>query len=172
MMNRAFNDTSVDSALETFMSKNLGSWTGLNPGTSLNDVSRFLNVDETWSGSATLGDVNRPFVWYLAKADNFREDVRVWMGEHSVFLIDTRNPGIVQTAEELVAIYGEPEAKLDTWLGSLFLKQSEWVFPEQGLTIFLNPRHMKILRLAVFPPVQLETYKSYLRLHLKSGNKA
>jgi len=120
MINLDFDDASVDSTLETFMSKDLGSWTGLNPGTDLNDINRFLNVDETWSGSATLGDVNRPFTWYLGKADNFREDIRIWMGKHSAFLIDTRNPGIAQSAEDLVAIYGEPEAKLDAWLGSLF----------------------------------------------------
>jgi hypothetical protein len=64
----------------------------------------------------------------------------------------------------LLVKLGEPAAKLDFIFANVELKAGEWVYPERGLTLFMNPENGYLLRVAAYPKTTLEHYRKDLRI--------
>jgi len=152
-------------SFQQFLSKDFSHWTGLPDGCLLSDLTQSGVQLKEGMGLARLGRHKTNFKMLVI--DEYERSVRVWLEEEKVLLLDVKYPQIVPDLTTLLAQLGEPEAKLDAYLGTLLLPESEWVYPQQGLSLFINPGNNVLLRLAVYPPTVLETYQERLRLHLR-----
>ena len=153
--------------LKAFSRLDLRTWHGLCQHTVLDHARRVFDVDDEFCGSGKLGTERRQTQWYAASCDGFPEGLRIWTTGNEIILIDTPGPDLEGGLDALLVALGSPQVKLDSYLGTLEIKQSEWVFPERGITVYLNPDNHVLLRIAVYGSVSLLKYEQTLRLNLK-----
>jgi hypothetical protein len=80
--------------------------------------------------------------------------------------MDCQLLGRASDLEALVAVLGPPATKLDSYFSGLLLRESEWVYPERGLTIFVNPENFVPLHVFAYPQTTLPEYRRKFRLAL------
>lgn len=160
-------DRAID-ALQALARRDLSGWTGLPADTSLADVRAVFELDESWQGEAPLGSGRIRTPWLAAGAPGFDEGLSVWVDGPRVLMIDARYPVLPVSPQTLLDAFGPPAERLDSYLGPLPIAGAEQVFPERGITLYINPDNGKLLRVAVFSPVTLADYMSRLRLDLRT----
>jgi len=163
------SETAVQKALQMFAARDFRNWHGLIPEFSLPDFSTVCEGDTGPRISGWLGESRRGAEFVSVHFAEYEMGVRVWLepGQDRVLFMDTEYPSLKTDLPSLLQILGAPAAKLDSYLGTFRLAESEWVFPLRGLTLYLNPDTETLLRLAVFPVTDLENYRRNLRLDLK-----
>lgn len=146
----------------------LRGWRGLPADLSLAQLTKAFSRDSDWSGSAQLGRRHREagYLWVDIPEPNAK--LRVWFDGERIILLDLACSWIRVTPHQLTSLLAEPPAFLDTWQGTLPMPKSELVFPEHGLSAFINRATNSIWHLALFPPVTLETYKDDLRINMET----
>jgi hypothetical protein len=159
--------SNAQAALRAFARRDFHDWRGLAPNTSLGETAAIFEVDDDWRGVAKLGSDRREATWVSAQVEGYEKAVRVWLDEALVLLIDAESPTLLTGLPMLLRAIGTPEAKLDSYLGTFPLPESEWVYPGRGLTLYVNPENGILLRLAVFAPATLDVYRRRLRLDLQ-----
>jgi len=92
--------------------------------------------------------------WYRPMA-NFRDG--------GLILVDGMTPELDGGADPLLADLGTPATRLDGDFGTLPISQGEWLYPEHGITLFLNTTSDKVLHLALYAPTTLDVYLGSLR---------
>jgi hypothetical protein len=156
-------------ALRVFVARDFAHWAGLAPGTTVGDVAAAFEVDDT-PQPALLGSEDRAAGWVTVEADGYPEGLRVWLDETDVALLDGPDvelPGGAADLAPLLAQLGEPAARLDSYLGTYRIEGSEWVYPARGLTVYVNPENMLLLRVVGYAPTDLDTYERRLRIDLE-----
>lgn len=154
-------------ALQPLVTRRFEDWRGVVPGTTVDDVAAMLDVDRSWTGGGALGSERRPAGWLAAGAAGYADGLRVWIVDDHVVLIDAREVELAGSVPSLLAALGAPAATLDSYLGVLEIPRSELVFPDRGLTVYVNPENRALLRLAVYAPTTLDAYVRGLRLDLQ-----
>lgn len=161
------NDSKVIEVLESLAALDLEQWAGLVQGTTLEHARRLFAIDEEWRGAGRLGSSGKKTEWYSIEAEGFPDGLRLWFRGNDLLLADARRPALPGGVDGLLASLGSPEARLDSYLGTLEIEESEWVYADRGLTIFVNPSNRRLLRIAVYRPASLAEYREALRLNLK-----
>ncbi len=161
------SDRALD-ALKTLARRDLSDWTGLPADTTLADVRTVFELDESWQGESRLGSARIPTAWLAAGAPGFDEGLSVWVDDSKVLMIDARYPTLPVSPQALLEHFGPPAECLESYLGPLPIESAEQVFPEHGITLYINPDNGKLLRIAVFNPVSLAEYLRRLRLDLRT----
>jgi hypothetical protein len=154
-------------ALAVFAGRDFREWKGLAPNTSLADAAAVFTVDDGWRGKGRLGDDRREATWVSAAVDGYDKAVRIWLDLDRVILMDAESPTLATDLPTLLQTIGAPEAKLDAYLGTFLIPESEWVYPGRGLTLYVNPENGILLRLAVFVSTTPDVYRRSLRLDLR-----
>lgn len=150
-------------ALKAFTLSNLSQWTGLPPCT-VGDVGRAFQIaGDGWRGSGHVGDEHRPLTWVSASGGGFPDSIRVWLDGDAVELMETEVLGQAAEAKALLSRLGAPAARLDAYFSDVLLHRAEWVFPDRGLTLFIEPETGALLRVAAYPRVTLEEYRRRFR---------
>ena len=160
------NDPAIAN-LESLAFRRFSNWTGLSPGSTLEQAARVFDVDQDWHGSGRLGQQRRSVDWYGATGDGYPDGIRLWVENKNIVLADAKYPELTESLDAVLSSLGPPQKKLDAYLGTVLIEESEWVFSERGLSIFLDPENQELLRIAVYSPVALTTYEASLRLNLK-----
>jgi hypothetical protein len=160
-------DRKVIEVLQSLASLDLKHWTGLVQGTTLDHARQVFEVDEEWRGAGRLGSEGRKVEWYSVEAEGLQDGLRLWFTGNDLLMADARRPRLPVSVDELLASMGMPQARLDSYLGTLLIEKSEWVFADRGLTVFVNPPNHRLLRIAVYAPLGLDDYRAGLRLNLK-----
>ena len=153
--------------LQAFANRTLHTFTGLASPTLLDDVARVFNLDRSWHGQGLLGSAEHRTNWFNATAEGFARGVRAWVDDDAIILIDAADVSLPEPLPFLLDGLGEPDAKLDSFLGTLEIKGSEYVYPRRGLTLYVNPATAVLLRIVGFAPTSLEHYQRDLRLDLE-----
>jgi hypothetical protein len=161
------SQSTAEAALQAFARRDLCDWRGLAPETSLADVAALFKVDEETRGRSQLGSERREAIWMSAMVEGYESGMRVWLDADDVLMLDAQYPQLVTDAPTLLHSVGEPEAKLDAYLGTFLLPGSEWVYPARGLTLYVNPENLVLLRLVVYVATTLDNYRQRLRLDLQ-----
>lgn len=161
------NDNEATNVLEKLVALELKDWSGLPAGTLLKHAGEVFEVEEDWRGTGSLGSECRKTDWYAVAAERFVQGLRLWVRDGQLILIDAPLPDLPIELDELLDALGPPLKRLDSYLGTLLIENSEWVYPQRGLTLFVNPGNRRLLRIAVFQPVGIEAYRSTLRLNLQ-----
>jgi len=153
--------------LRRFAARDFLGWSGLHPSTMVADVAAVFEVDAT-PQPAVLGSDQRGVSWTTVAADGFPEGIRVWLDGVDVVLLDGPGAALPDGLSPLLDELGEPEARLDSYLGVFRIEASEWVYPGRGLTLYVNPENMVLLRVAGYVPTTLDEYERRLRIDLEA----
>ncbi len=105
----------------------------------------------------------------LALPGYYRPQASFRAGE--LMLFDGANPDLHGGYERLRADLGTPTATYDWDYGLLHITDGEWVYPERGLTLFVNTDATRALHIALYHPASLTDYRARLRLHLGTTKK-
>ncbi len=157
------NERSFISVLDAFVRLDFSDWHGL-PECRLGDLEAVLTVDRSWLGKGKLGSEQRAADYVMANAGGCEEQVRIWLKGDRVLMIDADFSAEQPPVKTKLPILGEPETRLDNYLGVIFIERSEWVYAGRGLTLFINPEDGTLLRLAIYPPTTADEYVRGLRL--------
>jgi hypothetical protein len=154
-------------ALKAFAWPDLDGWRGLPAGCGIGDLQAAWGFrDDGWRGSGYLGDDSRALEWVSATPAGFPDSVRVWLdGDHMV-LLDAPILGKPSDLEILATKLGVPAAKLDSYF-NVKIEEGEWVYPERGLTLFINPENRVPLRAVAYVPTTLDEYRRSLRPQMR-----
>ncbi len=155
-----------DRALELFSQQAFDEWHGLPAECRFADISRKFQLVADARGQSRLGDRQASFA--VVTVSGYTEPVRVWLDDADrVVLMDVEYPSMRLAPGDLLRVLGEPAAKLDTYWGTIELDAAEWVYPDRGLVLFINPDTNEVLRLGVFPATSLDGYEREFRMNLR-----
>jgi hypothetical protein len=161
--------TRIKTAFQAFSRRDFGDWSGLSQSMSLADVVQLFPLEGDWRGVGRLGSDQKETNYTYITIEGFEQQVRMWLDEDNhVILMDVEYPTLPTSLSSLLDKLGTPDAKLDSYFGTLLLQQSEWIYASHGLTLFVNPENSVLLRIAVFAPSTLDEYIKSLRLNLKT----
>jgi hypothetical protein len=151
--------------LNAFAWPDLSRWRGIPAGCSLSDVRNAFGVPPgDWNATGYVGEAPREVRWLSASVPSFPDSVRVWYCDGLVQVMDTEILGEAADLQRLVARIGPPEVRLDSFFGNAPIPRGEWVYPELGLTLFVEPEMLSPLRVAVYPATTLADYRSRYRI--------
>jgi hypothetical protein len=156
----------IGDLLRPIIGGDLRSWQGLAPDLTFSELTSACPPDSDWSGSAQLGRHHRQASYQWIRFPGPDTECRAWFIGERVILLDIANPSITVHPNQLTDIFGEPEASLDTWQGTLPMPASELVFPSRGIAVFINRDTDAIWHLALFPPLTLKSYEDNRRIDL------
>jgi hypothetical protein len=97
--------------------------------------------------------------------------VRVWLDGNIVVLIDAEILGRAADLTELTGKLGPPAAKLDSYFGNASMPGGEWVYPQIGLTLFVEPDNRNPLRVALYPATTIEEYRKKFRIVFRLAHR-
>jgi hypothetical protein len=163
----ALSSASALERLRIFARRDLRAFPGLAPGTTLDDIAAVFNLDRSWHGQEILGSERRRTDWFSAAAAGFARGIRVCADDDDVVLLDVPYAELPNRSTPMLETLGEPDARLDSYLGTFEIERSEYVYARRGLTLYINPANGVLFRIAAFVPTELETYQRSLRLDLK-----
>lgn len=153
-----------EAALRRFAEKDFAGWSGLPKDCALSDLARLFAFEDDWRGSGRLGEETEAD-YASVVIPGYEITTRVWLDGERIILMDIEYP---EVEAGLVERLGRPEAKLDAYWGTILLEKSEWVHASRGLTLFIKPSDLALLRLAVFSPATIDEYEKRLRLNLRT----
>lgn len=154
-------------ALRRFAARDFAGWAGLAVGTTVADVAAVFEIDDV-PQPAILGANRREAGWVTVEAAGYERGIRVWIDASEVILLDGPDPELPEGLMALLEQLGQPEVRLMSYLGTLPIEGSEWVYPARGLTLYVNPDTMLPLRIVAFVPTTLVIYEARLRLDLET----
>jgi hypothetical protein len=157
------NKRTCDEALRAFAARRFADWRGL-PACTLADIRRHFELLDDEPHPGQLG--RRAASWTAMTVEGYDEPVQLWFDEQHVLLLLAEYPELPDWPA-LAKKLGEPAAKLDSHLSTLLIPGSEWVYPGRGISLFVNPENMALLRVAVYAPATLAEYEAGLRLRFK-----
>jgi hypothetical protein len=154
-------------ALHAFGWPDLDQWMGIPATCTLADLPGVFTVPQDgWRGSGYVGEEHREISWITVSTSRLPDSVRVWLDGESVVGMDCQLLGRASDLEALAANLGPPITKLDSYFNRLLLHESEWVYPQRGLTLFVNPENLVPLHVYVYPQTTLSEYRRRFRLSL------
>lgn len=157
-------DTSCESAIRIFATRDFGRWTGLPASCTLEEVTKHWSLLNDGVGLARLGRTKRQF--RMLVVEGYEHPVSVWLDGPRVLMLDVQTPKLSSDVAVVLNELGEPDAKLDYVWGTLPVAEGEWVYPKRGLSLFLAPTRLAIFHIAVFSPTTVDGYAEKYRLHL------
>jgi hypothetical protein len=157
--------------LQVFAQLNFAGWQGLPEHATLADVVQLFPLNSDWTGAGRLGSDQDEHPYVYANIPGFETPVRVWLQDDEVTLMDVERPAAAGGLDVILRHIGAPDAAEDSYLGTLLLEKSEWIYASRGLTLFVNPENQTLLRLAIFCPSTLDHYLKHLRLNLEMSRK-
>lgn len=148
-------------ALRIIEQRDFVSWKGL-PDCIVSDI--FTSFDMSKTGLERLGSKKirtkkrlvGPFGGY-AYAVAFAREGRLILFQGLYLEMEET---LVKT---LVTALGEPESRERWWLGTAHMPNTEWIYPDRGITLFLNSAGNHLTYILLYAPTTLEYYMQYLR---------
>jgi hypothetical protein len=154
-------------ALRAFVWPDLSHWNGVPANCTLAELGQVFTVPgDGWRAAGYVGEEQRELAWTSVSGGGFPDSVRVWLDGERIAAMDSRLLVRAPDWEVLAAKLGPPAAKLDAYFSQVLLEKSEWVYPERGLTLFVNPGNQVLLRVAAYPRTTLPEYRKRFRLIL------
>jgi hypothetical protein len=163
----ALHSSASIETLQVFARRDIVAFAGLAHPTTLDDVAAVFDLDRSWHRQEPLGSERRGVDWFAAGAAGFGRGIRVFASDGAVVLLDAPDVDLSDRPPGLPDMPGEPDARLDTYLGMSRIAGGEWVYARRGLTLCIIPESGVLFRLLAFAPTDLETYSRRLRLDLK-----
>ena len=159
-------------ALKALTWPDLHQWKGLPGDCTLDAVRNVFTVPPGgWRGSGYVGEEPRELSWLSVTGGNFPRSVRVWLDGNHVVLLDAEILGKASDLNTLVKKLSAPAVKLDSYFGNAPMPNSEWVYPQIGLTLFVEPDNHNLLRVVVYPATTVEDYRKKFRMVFRPAHR-
>ena len=164
------SDKNIDAVRMAIETRDFVGWNGLPDACAPGDL--FDDFPDELSDRPTrpLGESFSPAVFVLLKLDGYYRPTASVL-ENELVLFDGMNPELPGGFQRLFDELGAPAARSDWFHGTLEIPNGEWVYPERGITVFLNSSADKALHIAVYHPTHLENYFRTLRPHLRKEER-
>lgn len=154
--------TTCNRALEQIKNRDFIAWKGL---PSACDWSLFAGelpkewelVAERFLGSNFVrGKVLK------VEAEGYLQASMAFLDEKAI-LFEAKGPELATSLETLLHDLGAPADKLDWQFGFLSCPKSEYIYPERGITLFMNTDLTKVYHIALYASTSLENYLENIR---------
>lgn len=165
--NMAIEPTSniCQKALVLFSNKEFAQWNGIPSSCSANDVFSIFKPNSENHSTSILGNEYIRTSYKVCLVENYTEPIRVWFTGNEIVKIEVQYVNLSQNnLEAIIQSLGEPVDKFDYYLNSVLLVKAEWVFPERGISLFLNGDHKGLVKLAVYHSISLDEYMKKIRV--------
>lgn len=141
-------------------------WTGIPPACDAADLFGAPPADLASRPRRNLGDEFMPAQFWVLDLPGYYRPTASFVGGKLV-LFDGMNPELAGPFAALRDDLGAPAGRLDWERGTLKIAGGEWVYPERGITLFVDPDAPDTaLHIAVYRVTNLDTYRRTLRPHL------
>jgi len=157
------NFEAIRKAIET---RDFVGWNGLPDSCTPSDLFDDFPIDLSGRPTRPLGKLFKPAVFVVLEIDGYYRPT-VSIRDNELVLFDGMNPELRGGFTRLRDDLGEPVARLDCFYGTLEIPNAECVYPERGITVFLNPETGKALHIAVYRCTDLDNYVRTLRPNLR-----
>ena len=149
-------------ALEALLEQGADAWRGLPTGCHPGEIP-IADLDLS-PGMADLGR-RKAFFRFGALAGS---PVQLWTttDEQEVLMLAVESPPFVATGSAAEEQLGAPERRLDSARGTVPLPQSEWIYAERGLAVFVDPDADQAWRATLFRTCTPEEYEAEFRVDL------
>lgn len=151
---------SCATALQYFRHRNFQAWPGLPAGCAVTDVEGVFELSAAYA-VGHLGERHAQASFRVASVEGYLEPVRLWYRDDTVVLLTGDYPETTELSV-LLAAYGEPQAKAGYHQGVLEIAEGEWMYPERGITLFLNADYSRLAKVAAYAPTSVEDYVAQL----------
>jgi hypothetical protein len=152
-------------ALRAIQARDFRSWGGLPPTCTPERIAGVFPREGGSEGRRHLGSVEASF--WPARALEYKEPLEIHVAGGRVVRIDAVRPDLSGGLAAHLAALGEPAAKRRYYDDVIKIDDGEWVWPERGIAIYLNPDHRFVNRIALFRATDLPTYQRELELNLR-----
>jgi hypothetical protein len=153
----------MSSILDNLARGHLAGFNGIPEGTLVRELIPDFTPEQPW-GEATLGREHRRARFIVADSATGRR-LRVWYDlDCRVLLVDFEYPGLIESPEELLKGFGDPDSVLDS-SDDLFPHLKERVYASRGLSLISDPDDNFIIRLIAFAPTTARFYIDRLRVN-------
>jgi hypothetical protein len=151
-----------------FIEKDFGDWKPWNDECVKCCLGDYFSPRESDKVVGFAGERNlqAAFSYYLAK--NYFGEIRIWYRDNRFLKLEAAYPDIDLTFPDGLARLGEPDAKLDYEFGGMTISGGEWVFAELGITTYLNGDYNRVIKVCVFLPMTLQSYREQIRSSLRT----
>ena len=137
-------------------------WNGLPHSCSYSDFDAAFSRLRDEYGLGTLGSANRRVMYRTHIANGYPDNLKVWFQENSILLIEIKYPILPYPSEVVLEHFGPPDIKLDYQLDIMPVSHGAWVYPNRGLTLFLDSSHTKLMGIALFHSCNIAYYLEQL----------
>jgi hypothetical protein len=151
------------SPLHALAAAELGGWSGLPAGLSLEEAGAELVVAADVAGTARLGAARIPVSWLAAESSVYAGGLRLYLEDDRVVVVEGRDPTMRSGEPARAPELGEPALVLDALVGPLRLPGTELVFPERGLAVQLGSGDPGLRAVLGFAPTTAEEWVERLR---------
>ncbi|MBD2198158.1 MULTISPECIES: hypothetical protein [Calothrix] len=159
----ANNCESIRQSIET---RNFLGWRGLPAECTAQDLFTNIPTDLSDRPVRPLGSDFNQAIFVLLELPGYYRPMASFR-HNQLIMFDAMNPDLAGGFAPLHQDLGEPATRLDWHYGTLSIPTGEWVYPERGITVFLNTTADKALHIAVYQPTTLSEYERNLRPHLQ-----
>ena len=149
-------------AVQALLEQGVGVWRGLPAGCDPGEIP-IADLDPS-PGMTDLG-LRKAFFRFGALAGT---PAQLWTtaDEHEVLMLTVEPPPFVATGGAALEELGAPERRLDSARGTVPLPQSEWVYAERGLAVFVDPDGDQVWRATLFRTCTPQEYEAEFRVDL------
>ncbi len=143
-------------------------WNGL-PAECAADAL-FDGIPEDLSGRPRRHLGGRTAEWVILKIDGYYRPMASFV-DGTFVMFDAMNPTLSVPVSTLQRELGAPAATEDWWYGSVEMKNSAFVYPDKGITLFLNSDTHEALHIALYHRTDLSGWQQGLRPRLRKKPK-
>lgn len=154
-----------NSALENIKTKNFINWTGLPKGCDWTSLVGDLPTDWEQVPERSLGS---NFLSAKILSVNLKGYIRASLSfiKGTPILFEAMGPKLPISISELIKELGTPTAKLNWDFGTLPCPDSEYIYPDKGITLFLSSDKTRIFHIGLYASTSLDNYLQNIRPNL------
>ena len=157
--------TPCEKAMKSIRDRDFSDWRGLEPTCDWSALTGPLPTDWQDVPGRPLGSSFRDAKMIMLPLQNYMRPSLSFVAGSPV-LFEAMGPKLTTELATLLAALGEPAARLDWDFGTLPCPESEFVYPDRGITLFLNSDHDRLLHVALYAATDLDEYGKNLRPRL------
>lgn len=161
----SINQNLCSNAVLAITQADVSTWQGLPQPCQLSNLKQQFK-QRRGEGIGSIGQIQAPFLMF--EVEGFNQPIRVWVEEDTVLIIDMKAIELSSNLSSILATLGEPEVKLDSYIGTSLIEQGEWVYPNRGIALFMHPQSQRLDHITLFPATTLIDYEAKYRLHLRT----
>jgi hypothetical protein len=158
---------SCGDAVRMIRARDFREWHGLPADCTPDLLARELARASASEGHRQLGSDAVDVIWWTAQVAGYSAPLEVQVARSAVVRIDGERPQLAGGLEAHLVALAAPAGKLPYHADVVKIADGEWVWPERGIAIYLNPDHRFVNRIALFRGTDLPTYQRELEPNLR-----